>query len=172
MRKDKEMNLAEGNLLWTLLAAFAGGYVGVKLKIPAGALIGALVATMAIRFLGTKAREIPYIFSFLGQVFIGLIIGAGVTQELFNHLSKCWVPVVISMFGFIFIGLGFAFLIYKMGYLDFPTAYLGTSPGAMSAIVIVGVEYGANAAIVTLFHFLRVILVLITAPIVFFFWGR
>jgi uncharacterized membrane protein AbrB (regulator of aidB expression) len=36
----------------------------------------------------------------------------------------------------------------------------------------VGVEYGANAAIVTLFHFLRVILVLITAPIVFFFWGR
>ncbi|MCX5915672.1 MAG: AbrB family transcriptional regulator, partial [Deltaproteobacteria bacterium] len=59
-----------------------------------------------------------------------------------------------------------------MGYLDFPTAYLGTSPGAMSAIVIVGVEYGANGAIVALFHFLRVILVLTTAPIVFYFWGR
>jgi membrane AbrB-like protein len=166
------MNLVEGNLFWTLLAAFAGGYVGVKLKIPAGALLGALVATVAIRFLGAKAREIPYIFSFLGQVFIGLIIGGGVTLELFENLSKCWVPLVVSMFGFIFVGLGFAFLIYKMGYLDFSTAYLGTSPGAMSAMVIVGVEYGANAAIVTLFHFLRVILVLITAPIVFFFWGR
>jgi hypothetical protein len=166
------MNLVEGNLHWTLLAAFAGGYVGVKLKIPAGALIGALVATVAIRFLSTKASEIPYIFSFLGQVFIGLIIGAGVTLELFDNLSKCWFPMVISMIGFIFIGLGFAFLIYKMGYLDFPTAYLGTSPGAMSAIVIVGVEYGANGAIVALFHFLRIILVLITAPIVFYFWGR
>jgi hypothetical protein len=31
-----------------LLAAFAGGYVGVKLKIPAGALIGALVATVGL----------------------------------------------------------------------------------------------------------------------------
>jgi membrane AbrB-like protein len=166
------MSLVENNLLWTLAAAFAGGYVGVKLKIPAGALIGALVATVAIRFLGTKAREIPYIFSFLGQVFIGLIIGGGVTLELFNYLSKCWVPVVISMVAFIFIGLGFAFLIYRMGYLDFPTAYLGTSPGAMSAIVIVGVEYGANGAIVALFHFLRIILVLVTAPIVFYFWGK
>jgi len=86
------MNLVEGNLHWTLLAAFAGGYVGVKLKIPAGALIGALVATVAIRFLSTKASEIPYIFSFLGQVFIGLIIGAGVTLELFDNLSKCWFP--------------------------------------------------------------------------------
>jgi uncharacterized membrane protein AbrB (regulator of aidB expression) len=105
------MSLVENNLLWTLLAAFAGGYVGVKLKIPAGALIGALVATVAIRFLGTKAREIPYIFSFLGQVFIGLVIGGGVTLELFNYLSKCWVPVVISMVAFIFIGLGFAVLV-------------------------------------------------------------
>jgi hypothetical protein len=162
----------DGNLIGTLLAAFAGGYVGVRLKIPAGALIGALAATVAIRFLGAKAKEIPYIFSFLGQVFIGLIIGAGVTLELFEHLSKCWIPMVISMVGFIFIGLGFAFFFYKMGILDFPTAYLGTSPGAMSAIVIVGVEYGANGAIVALFHFLRIILVLITAPIVFYFWGR
>ncbi|MBP1723986.1 MAG: AbrB family transcriptional regulator [Deltaproteobacteria bacterium] len=166
------MSFLDGNLLWTLLAAFAGGYAGVKLKIPAGALIGALVATVAIRLLDAKAKEIPYIFGFLGQVFIGLIIGGGVTLELFEHLSKCWIPLVISMVGFIFIGLGFAFLIYKMGYLDFPTAYLGTSPGAMSAIVIVGVEYGANGAIVALFHFLRIILVLITAPIVFYFWGR
>jgi membrane AbrB-like protein len=166
------MGFMESNLWWTLAAAFAGGYVGAKLKIPAGTLIGALVATVAIRFLGAKAKEIPYIFSFLAQVFIGLIIGAGVTLEIFEHISKCWVPLVISMVGILFVGMVFAFLIYKLGYLDFPTAYLGTSPGAMSAIVIVGVEYGANGAIVALFHFLRIILVLITAPIVFYFWGR
>ena len=77
------MSFLDGNLLWTLLAAFAGGYAGVKLKIPAGALIGALVATVAIRLLDAKAKEIPYIFGFLGQVFIGLIIGGGVTLELF-----------------------------------------------------------------------------------------
>ena len=33
------MAFMEGNLLWTLAAAFAGGYVGIKLKFPAGALI-------------------------------------------------------------------------------------------------------------------------------------
>ena len=96
------MNFLDGNLLWTFLAAFAGGYVGVKLKIPAGALIGALLATVGVRFLGVKAREVPYIFSFVAQVFIGLIIGA----------------------------------------------------------------------VVALFHFLRIIVVLITAPIVLYFLGK
>ncbi len=163
------MNLLDGNLLWTFLAAFAGGYVGVKLKIPAGALIGALVAAVAVRFIGVKAKEVPYIFGFVAQVLIGLIIGAGVTSDLFGHLSKTWVPLVISILGLVLIGLVFGLLIHKMGFLDFPAAYLGTSPGAMSAIVLLGVEYGA---IVALFHFLRIIVVLITAPIVLFFLGK
>ncbi len=166
------MNFFDANLLWTFLAAFAGGYVGVKLKIPAGALIGALVAAVAVRFIGVKAREVPYIFSFVAQVLIGLIIGAGVTPDLFGYLSKTWAPLVISMVGMVFIGLVFGLVIHKMGYLDLPTAYLGTSPGAMSAIVLLGVEYGANGAVVALFHFLRIIVVLITAPIVLYFWGK
>jgi membrane AbrB-like protein len=166
------MSGLDGNLFWTFLAAFAGGYAGVKLKIPAGALIGALVATVAVRFIGIKAREIPYFFSFLAQVLIGLIIAEGVTLELFENLSKCWAPLVISMVGLVFIGLVFGVLIHKMGYLDFPTSYLGTSPGAMSAIVLLGVEYGANGAVVALFHFLRIIMVLVTAPIVLYFLGK
>ena len=166
------MPFLENNLLWTFLAAFAGGYVGVKLKIPAGALLGALVATVAIRFLGAKAREIPDIFSFIAQVLIGLIIGAGVTLELFDHLAKCWIPLVISVVFLVFIGFVSAFLIYRMGYLDFPTSFLGTSPGAMSAIVIMGMEYGANAAIVALFHFLRIVVILLTAPIILYFMGK
>jgi membrane AbrB-like protein len=166
------MNFFDGNLLWTFLAAFAGGYVGMKLKIPAGALIGALVATVAVRFIGAKAKEVPHIFGFVAQVLIGLIIGAGVTLDLLEHLSKCWVPLVISILGLVLIGLVFGLLIHKMGFLDFPTAYLGTSPGAMSAIVLLGVEYGANGAVVALFHFLRIIVVLITAPIVLYFLGK
>ena len=47
-----------------------------------------------------------------------------------------------------------------------------TIPGAMSAIVILGVEYGANGAIVALFHFFRIIVVLITAPLILHFLGK
>ena len=42
----------------------------------------------------------------------------------------------------------------------------------MSAIVILGVEYGANGAIVALFHFFRIIVVLITAPLILHFLGK
>ena len=166
------MNFLEPNLIITVLAALAGGYAGVRLKIPAGAIIGALVATVAVRFWGVKAKEIPYFFSFVAQVLIGLIIGSGVTPKIFDELAKCWVPLVLSVVVLVLIGILSALLIAKLGYLDFPTSFLSTSPGAMSAIVILGVEYGVNGAIVALFHFLRIIVVLVTAPLVLHFLGK
>jgi len=166
------MAFHDPKLILTILAACAGGYAGVKLGIPAGALIGALIATMAVQLLGAKVKEVPYLISFIAQVFIGLIIGSGVTPKIFEDLARCWVPLVISMGGIVLIGVIFAFVIFRMGFLDFPTAFLGTSPGAMSAVVLLGVEYGANAAIVALFHFFRILVVLVSAPLILHLWAK
>jgi len=130
-----------------LAGAFAGGYAGVKLKIPAGALIGALVAAVAIRLLDTKARKY-LISSVFWAKFLSGDYRRGVTLDFLNTCPNAGFPLSFPWSVSYSSGLALAFLIYKMGYLDFPTAYLGTSPGAMSAIVIVGVEYGANGAIV------------------------
>ncbi len=79
---------------------------------------------------------------------------------------------MVSGVGIVLVGVLFAVVIAKSGFLDFPTAFLGTSPGAMSAMILVGLEYGANGAIVGLFHFFRIIVVLLTVPLVMHFLGK
>ena len=162
----------DSNLLLTGLVALAGGVAGVKLKIPSGALLGALLATVAVRFLGAKAKEIPPLFGFTAQVLIGFIIGSGVSWKLIESLAKCWPPLLISVLAMILLGIFTGLLIFKLGYLDFPTSFLSTSPGAMSAMVLLGMDYGANGAIVSLFHFFRVLIVLVTAPVVLHLLAR
>jgi hypothetical protein len=55
----------------------------------------------------------------------------------------------------------------KLGLLDFGTAYLGTSPGAMSALIVMALDSGAQPMLVVCFHFFRVVFVILTAPLIF-----
>jgi uncharacterized membrane protein AbrB (regulator of aidB expression) len=47
------------------------------------------------------------------------------------------------------------------------TAYIGTSPGAMSALIVLALDSGAQPMLVVCFHFVRVVLILLTAPLIF-----
>jgi uncharacterized membrane protein AbrB (regulator of aidB expression) len=51
--------------------------------------------------------------------------------------------------------------------LDIGTAYLGTSPGAMSALIVLALESEAQPMLVVCFHFIRVVFVILTAPLIF-----
>jgi uncharacterized membrane protein AbrB (regulator of aidB expression) len=42
---------------------------------------------------------------------------------------------------------------------------LGTSPGAMSALIVLAFKSGANAMLVACFHYFWVVFVILTAPI-------
>jgi hypothetical protein len=50
--------------------------------------------------------------------------------------------------------------------LDPGTAYLGTSPGAMSALIVLAIDNPAKEALVVCFHFFRVVFIILTAPII------
>ncbi|MBW2594090.1 MAG: AbrB family transcriptional regulator [Deltaproteobacteria bacterium] len=58
------------------------------------------------------------------------------------------------------------------GLLDMGTAYPGTSPGAMSALIVPALESGKGAAVITCFHFFRVVFIILTMPIIFKYFFR
>ena len=60
-----------------------------------------------------------------------------------------------------------AVIFTKLGILDMGTAYLGTSPGAMSALVVLALDNPGQPMLVVCFHFFRVIFVILTAPLIF-----
>ena len=160
------MSFSPGLLIYLGLG-LVGGALGVKLKIPAGALIGAMLAIILFKVTMKMHWEIPKGFTFALQVFLGIMVGASFQPELFDVMKKIALPVIISCVVLVGAGALMAVIFTRLGLLDIGTAYLGTSPGAMSALIVMALDSGAQPMLVVCFHFVRVVLVILTAPLIF-----
>ena len=144
-----------------------GGLLGAKLKIPAGALIGAMLTIIFFKLFLKVHWEIPKSFTFALQVFLGIMVGASFQPELVHVMKKIAIPVIISCVVLVGTGVILAVVFTHLGLLDIGTAYLGTSPGAMSALIVLALESEAQPMLVVCFHFIRVVFVILTAPLIF-----
>jgi membrane AbrB-like protein len=154
-------------LLSYMTLGLIGGLIGAKLRIPAGTLIGAMLAIILFKMFTKLHWETPKNFTFVLQVFLGIMVGASFQPELMQAIKKIALPVVISCVVLVVTGALLAVIFAKFGLLDIGTAYLGTSPGAMSALVVLALDSPAQPMLVVCFHFFRVIFVILTAPLIF-----
>ena len=144
-----------------------GGFCGSKLKIPAGTLVGAMLAVILTKMVLKSYWEIPKEFTFVIQILLGVMVGTTYNPAIVKVLSKIVIPVVLSTVVLIGIGIILSLIFTKLGFLDIGTAYLGTSPGAMSALIPLAFDSQADATLVVCFHFFRVVFIVLTAPIIF-----
>jgi membrane AbrB-like protein len=154
-------------LLGYLGLGLLGGLLGAKLKIPAGALIGAMLTIIFFKMFMKVHWEIPKSFTFILQVFLGIMVGASFQPELVQTMKKIAIPVIISCVVLVGTGVILAVVFTRFGLVDIGTAYLGTSPGAMSALIVLALESEAQPMLVVCFHFIRVVFVILTAPLIF-----
>jgi membrane AbrB-like protein len=144
-----------------------GGYLGTKLKIPAGALIGSLLAVICFKLMSRVDWNVPRTFTFVLQVFIGIMVGASFQPGMLQVMGRVFFPVITSTLLLVGTGLLLSMVFTRMGLLDMGTAYLATSPGAMSALLVVSLDSGKNAAVITCFHFFRVVFIILTMPLIY-----
>jgi membrane AbrB-like protein len=144
-----------------------GGYLGTKLKIPAGALIGSLLAVICFKLISRVDWNVPKTFTFVLQVFLGIMVGASFQPGMLKVMGRVFFPVITSTLLLVGTGLLLSMVFTRMGLLDMGTAYLATSPGAMSALLGVALDSGKDAAVITCFHFFRVVFIILTMPLIY-----
>ncbi len=156
-----------GNLIIYLLVGFVGGYLGMKTRLPAGTILGAVLAVIALKLIVNTSWSTPKSYGFICQVFLGVLIALTYQPGMFKVLGSLAVPMFISTFLLVLCGFAFALVLAKYWPLDLPTAYIATSPGGMSALVPMAVDIEVNAALIAYFHFFRIFFVVVTAPFIF-----
>jgi uncharacterized membrane protein AbrB (regulator of aidB expression) len=67
-----------------------GGYLGTKLKIPAGALIGSLLAVICFKLISRVDWNVPKTFTFVLQVFLGIMVGASFSRACSKSWAGCF----------------------------------------------------------------------------------
>lgn len=158
------------NLAFYICFGFIGGICGLKMKIPGGVIIGALLAVIFAKIVFKVDMEIPKSFTFIFQVFLGVIVGSSFQPEMFKMFGKIAIPVITSTIILVGSGIVLSIILTRLGILDIGTAYLGTSPGAMSAIIVLALDNGSNSMLVTCFHFFRIVFIIVTTPLIFKFF--
>lgn len=152
-------------LIPTLLAALAGGVLFDRLNVPAGPLIGAMVGAAAVNLLGSQASGPPALLRFAAFLVIGWELGAQIDRSAVEQMRGAIVPILVVVGGLLATGALLAMILHAAG-LDPITAFLSAAPGGLSQIGALAVEFRANAVVVSIVHLIRVIAVIVIAPLV------
>lgn len=153
------------NLVRLVLLAGGGAAIGVALRIPSGALVGAMVGVAVGNLALDWEVQLPDPLFTLGLVLVGANIGGRMTRDTLRLIAGS-LPAAVSVVAvLVVIGMAVAYLLSALGVMDLRDALFSASPGAMSAVVGMSASAGANAALVASFHVLRIALVTASLPL-------
>lgn len=151
------------NLLLTVLVAAAGSYLFYKLKIPAGALIGAIIFTAVFNIL-TDFGSFPGIMKTVMQAIAGAFIGQRITRRDIGELRQTLVGGAIMFAFMIGYTLAVGFFIHGVTELDLATALVCSMPAGLSDTAIISADLGANATQTTVVHTIRTLYAILLLP--------
>ena len=121
----------------TLLLAGGGGWIGARLKLPAGAFLVPMIAGAVLHATGLMTIELPPWLLAASYAFVGWNIGLRFTRPIIMHASRALPQMVLSILLLLAFCGGLAFILSEATGIDPLTAYLATSPGGMDAIAII-----------------------------------
>ena len=152
-------------LIGGMLAYFAG--------MPLPFLFGGILGTASfVLFYERKGAKLPTLSKWVRLVsmaVIGTMIGSRFTPDLLLLLPHFWMSAAAVIL-FIFIAhAGNFFILRKIGGYNKMDAYFAGLPGGIVDSIALAEEEGADVRVVTVQHFIRIILVVITVPLLFLF---
>jgi membrane AbrB-like protein len=153
-------------LVGSMVLAVAAALLLDRLNFPAGALIGAMVVIAGFKLSGAAVPDMPGVVRFAALVVIGWDLGTNFNQELLGAVARNLTPLVLVVGAFLVTGWALAWVLWRLGLMDPATAVLATSPGGLVQMGALTSEMEANAALVVGFHLLRIVSVLLSAPLV------
>ena len=149
--------------LLTAMIAIIGGYAALRLKVPAGALIGSMVAVTLFNLLFEKA-VMPADMKLVSQIATGAYIGARISKREVADLKRILLPACIMtvlLIGFTaFVG----YLIHKTQNLDMATALFCMAPGGIADMTLAAMDFHADVSVVALLQTIRLIFLLLALP--------
>ena len=151
------------SLLITLAVAAAGSALFLRLRVPAGALVGALIFTACLKVF-TNVGEMPAFVKTGVQIIAGAFVGQRVRMRDLKEMRTIIKPVIVYLSCVVFLIIGMGFVIERLTILDLPTALLSVLPGGVTEIAMISEELGANAMHTTVLQMSRYIYAVLLLP--------
>ena len=128
-------------------------------------MLGPLFAVLIMQFFVKWELSWPPIFRNIGLVIVGVAIGQAFDITLFSGMGMLLVYMVVINIILMICCTGIAFVAHRFTGLSFKTALTASVPGGLSQLVLFAEEEeDIDLAVVTFFHVIRVIAVVMFIP--------
>lgn len=150
-------------IVLTLLAAIPGAWLFYRMKVPAGAMIGAILFSAAFTLL-TGMGQVPPWAKPVVQAIAGGFIGQRITRADIGQLRRTLAASLLllaSMAGYTFLA---GLLLAKVTSLDLATAMASAMPAGLSDTAIISVDLGADPVQSTFMQMVRMLFCVTVLP--------
>jgi membrane AbrB-like protein len=153
---------------WTVLGvgSLLAGLFAQSVGLPAGWLVGPMLVALALALAWEEHPTVPRWGRIASLAVVGGMLAATFRPSVLPLLAGYWLPVTLVVGGTLFLSLGAGLLLSGLVRIDRKTAALGALPGAASGMLAMSDPLGADARLVALMQYTRVVVVVVTATLV------
>ena len=153
---------------WVILGVGSSlaGLVAQRAGLPAGWLVGPMLVALAVALVWEKHPTMPRWGRIASLAVVGGVLASAFRPSVLPLISRHWLPVALVVCGTLLLSLGAGLLLSVLVRLDRKTAALGTLPGAASGMLAMSDPLGADARLVALMQYTRVVVVVVSATLV------
>src|SRR5215217_9642399 len=142
------------------------GYLAQRAGLPAGWLVGPMLVSLVVALLWEKRPTVPRWGRIASLAVVGGVLASAFRPSVVPLISRHWLPVALTICGTLVLSLGAGLLLPVLVRLDRKTAALGTLPGAASGMLAMSDPLGADARLVAVMQYTRVVVVVVAATLV------
>lgn len=150
--------------LLTIAISVLGAWGGVRLGLPAGALVGPALLGAALGLLGVRHADWPPLVLFLSYAAIGIEVGLQFNLQAIRTLGKLAPVLLASTLALVGSAALLAWVLTLLTGIDMFSAYLATTPGGLNMVTIVALESNANVPLVLTVGLLRFLVIMLAGP--------
>lgn len=158
---------ADESPLWLVaiaITAVGGAWVLQRVQMPAAWLVGPLVVGVVWSLIRPKMPSVPTPIHRLAMALLGASIAEHVTPQVLSTLKTILGPALLIVALLVVVSVGLGLVFSRLSRLDSISGVLSFLPGAASAIVALSSDMRADPRVVSTLQYLRVTIVVITAP--------
>lgn len=148
------------------LGCVVAGLIFIRLKIPAGMVLGAMAASTAAKLGGLYVESMPPLLVSISFVLTGALIGSrfvGISRAEFLTAAKGGFIATAMTLGIVTI---MTTLVAQFVDMPFGQLWLGLSPGALEGMGALGIALGYDTAFIAAHHVMRLLMLSFAIPLV------
>jgi membrane AbrB-like protein len=152
---------------WTLLVAMSVPLAGLleTMGLPAALLLGPMIAGILVGSNGGTIHA-PRLPVFAAQTIVGCLVARAITWDIVLRFLKDWPLFLGVILCIVAASTALGWLLTRWQVLPGTTAVWGVAPGGASVMMLMAGGFGADARLVALMQYLRVVLVAAVASAV------